>query len=91
MACVNGSYSTICNNTAYPEYFARQACVTSLSSMLLVLFLSFLSTYYTVQIFGGYKFCELPQFCFSWNFLQFSAGHYCYIYCYIAEKIFAIE
>ena len=26
VACVNGSFVTVCNNTAFPEYFARQAC-----------------------------------------------------------------
>ena len=46
-------------------------------------------TYYTVQIFGGYKFCELPQFCFSWKF--FCNLVLATIVSYIAEKIFAIE
>ena len=61
MACINGSYSTVCNNTAYPEYFARQACVTILSSMLLVLFLSFLSTYRTPGT--SLNFRDFANFC----------------------------
>ena len=36
IACINGSFVTVCNNTAFPDYFARQACnnAVSNSSML---------------------------------------------------------
>ena len=58
VACINGSFVTVCNNTVYPEYFARLACnridsylskLTTFCSLLLLLLL-FLFLFYFYRL-----------------------------------------